>query len=72
MLELLAEFGAPRIAWSVESILITLLIIVGVVAIVYLVAKAVGVPIPPVIIQIAWIVLIVFVGIVALRFLFSI
>lgn len=67
-LSLLAQsaLGSTVAHWLVIAI-----IIAGCIGIAYVVAKAAGIPIPPWVITILWIVLAVVIGVVAIKFLAS-
>lgn len=68
MLALLAQIAG---GYSLIQIAIFVVVILGVVGIVLVVAKQMGVAIPPFIITIFWIVLAVVIGIVAIKFIAS-
>lgn len=56
-------------AWSISQWAIAIIVICGIVAVVFLVTRQLGVTIPPFFIQILWIILAVVIGVVAVRFL---
>lgn len=64
---LLAQIGG----YTVGQLAIGLILILAIVAAVYVVARALGVQIPPVAVQLFWIVVIAALGIIAIRFLLS-
>ncbi len=62
---------APVSTWTLEGWLVAILIIAGAVAVALIVLRVLGYTVPPWVWQIAWICAAVFLGILALRFLFS-
>lgn len=65
-------FAQAGFTWSLASLLIAAIIICGLIAIAYIVIKAMGVPIPPWFWQVLGIILIVIVGVLAIKFLMSV
>lgn len=61
----LAQIGA----WSIAQWAIAIIVICGIVAVVVLVTRQMGVTIPPFFVNILWIVLAVVIGVLAVRFL---
>ena len=57
--------------YSLYQLLILIIVIGAAVAITFVILRQMGVVVPPFIITIAWILLAVFIGVIALRFLFS-
>ena len=64
-LALLAQIST----WGIGQWAIAIVVILGIIAIVYIVAQWMGIPIPPPLVKIIGIVLIVVIGVVAIRFL---
>jgi len=71
MLSQIIQRGPVGGAWGIGEWLIAMLVLLGVLAIAYLVVKSLGLPIPPVVWQIIGIVIAIGFGIVAIRFLLS-
>lgn len=57
--------------WSIGSLLVFLVIVVGCFAVAFVACRAMGVEIPDWVIKIGWIILIVVVAVVAIRFLLT-
>ena len=58
-------------AWSVGQIAVTVIVVAAIIAVVFVITKAMGVPIPPWVVTVFWICLAAFVAIFAIRFLLS-
>lgn len=65
---LLAQVGA----WSIGQLAIFVIVICGIVGIVLVVSKQMGVSVPPFLVKILWIIFAVIVGVVAVKFLLSV
>ena len=70
MLSLLALFQ-PGQPWDLGSTLIAIVILCAAVAIAWLAIKFFGVSIPPIVVQIFWIVVICIIAIIAIRFVLT-
>ena len=57
--------------FSLEAIIVTVIVLIAAAAILMIVSKAMNFPIPPWVIQIFWVCVIAFVAIVAIKFVFS-
>lgn len=69
--QILAEGGRFLAGWSLFEIFRAIIVIAAAIGIVYVILRVVGVTIPPWVVQIFWILLAAFVGILALGLLFS-
>lgn len=58
-------------AWGLAQWAIAIIVLAGIIGIVMVVTKQMGVPIPPFIIKILWIILAVIIGVLAVKFLMS-
>jgi len=59
------------IHWTLENIIIAIIVLAGVCAIALVATRAMGINIPQWVFQIFWIVIVVVVAVLAIRFLFS-
>lgn len=64
---LLAQIGA----WGLAQWAIAIIVLAGIIAIVIVVTKQMGVQIPPFIVHVLWIILAVIIGVVAVKFLLT-
>jgi hypothetical protein len=69
--QILAQGGRLLAGWTLESIFIAIIIVACAVGVVYVILRAVGVSIPPWVVNIFWILAAAFIGILAIRLLFS-
>jgi hypothetical protein len=57
--------------WGIGEISVTIIIVAAIIAVVFVITRAMGVPIPGWVITVFWIVVAAFVAIVAIRFLLT-
>ncbi len=70
LIALLAE-GNPLAGWSFVQIIIAIIVIAGAVAILFLVFRKLGITIPDFVVQIFWIVVLIVIAVVAIKFIAS-
>ncbi len=68
---LFALWSGPISSWGIGDIACALLVIAGIVAVFLIASKQLGFTLPPWVIQILWVLAVVFVGILAIKFLMS-
>lgn len=69
--QILAQGGRALAGWSLQSLIIAIVIIAAAVGVMIVALKVFEVSIPPWVVKIFWIVLVAFVAIFAIRLLFS-